>query len=85
MKSKTLEFVEVTDAELDNDSWEAAEKQYEQGNTQQALVNLKSYVNSFPNGLHALKANYYLADLYFKKGETTNSVPHYEYLIAKNC
>lgn len=81
---KTLDFIEVSDAELDNDSWEAAEKQYAQGNTSQAISNLKSYVTSFPNGLHALKANYYLADLYFKKGETANSVPHYEYLIANS-
>lgn len=81
---KTLDFVEVTDAELDNDSWEAAEKQFAQGNTQQAIANLKSYVNSFPNGLHALKANYYLADLYYKQGDTSASIPYYEYLISKS-
>ena len=81
---KTLDFVEVTDAELDNDSWEAAEKQFAQGNTQQAIANLKSYVNSFPNGLHALMANYYLADLYYKQGDTSSSIPYYEYLISKS-
>ena len=79
---RTLDYVEITDAELDNDSWEAAEKQYEQGNTSQAINNLKSYVKSFPNGAKALKANYYLADLYYKQGEITNSIPHYEFLIS---
>lgn len=81
---KTLDFVEVTDAELDNDTWEAAEKQYAQGNNTQAIANLKSYVSSFPNGLHALKANYYLADLQYKAGDISGSVPNYEYLISKS-
>ena len=34
---RTLDFVAVTDLELDNDTFEAAEKQLEQGNTKQAI------------------------------------------------
>ena len=34
---RTLDFVAVTDAELDNDTYEAAEKQYLQNNTKQAI------------------------------------------------
>lgn len=81
---RTLDFVEVTDAELDNDTWEAAEKQYAQGNTQQAITNLTSYVSSFPNGLHSLKANYYLADLHYKGGNTTNAAKYYEVVVSKS-
>lgn len=81
---KTLDYVEVSDAELDNDTWEAAEKQYLQGNTKQAISNLNSYVASFPNGLHSLKANFYLADSYFKDNQQANSVKHYEFVVAKN-
>ena len=81
---KTLDFVEVSDAELDNDTWEAAEKQYLQGNTKQAISNLNSYVSGFPNGLHALKANFYLADSYYKDNQQANSVKYYEFVVAKN-
>jgi len=81
---KTLDFVEVSDAELDNDSWEAAEKQYLQGNTKQAISNLTSYVSTFPNGIHSLKANFYLAESYYKDGLPNNSVTNYEYVIAKS-
>lgn len=81
---RTLDFVDVTENELDNDAWEAAEKQFEQGNTSQAITNLKSYVKTFPNGTKALKANYLLADLYYKQNEINNAVPHYEFLISKN-
>ena len=80
---KSLNFISVTDAELDNDSYEAAEKQYLQNNTKQAIATLKSYVTNFPNGIHALKANFYLAQSYFSEGLSPNSVAHYEYVISK--
>lgn len=79
---KTLSFVDVTDADLDNTAWEAAEKQYMQNNTKGAITALSSYVSKFPNGISALKANFYLAQSYFNDGLESNSIPHYEYVIA---
>jgi TolA-binding protein len=81
---KTLDFVEVSDNDLDNDSFEAAEKQYLQDNTKQAITNLNSYISAFPNGTHALKANFFLAQSYYKDGTPEKSVPNYEYVIAKS-
>lgn len=80
---RTLDFVEVTDAELDNDTYEAAEKQYLQNNTKQAISSLSGYVSKFPNGIHALKANFYLAQSYYADGLESNSVANYEYVINK--
>lgn len=80
---RTLDFVEVSDAELDNDTYEAAEKQYLQNNRKQAISTLSSYVAKFPNGLHALKANFYLAQSYYADGLEANSIPKYEYVIAQ--
>jgi len=80
---KTLSFVEVSDADLDNDTYESAEKQYLQNNSKQAISGFSSYVSKFPNGLHALKANFYLAQLYFADNLETNSVKHYEFVVAK--
>ncbi|MEO8234501.1 MAG: tetratricopeptide repeat protein [Flavobacterium sp.] len=80
---KSLDFVEISDADLDNDSWEAAEKQYLQGNTKQAITNLSSYIKTFPNGIRILKANFYLAESYFKE-ESANSIPSYEFVISKS-
>ncbi|AWG25716.1 tetratricopeptide repeat protein [Flavobacterium kingsejongi] len=62
---KTLSFVEVTDAELDNTTYESAEKQYLQNNTKQAIAGFTGYLSSFPNGIHSLKANFYLGQLYY--------------------
>ena len=50
---KTLSFVEVSDADLDNDTYESAEKQYLQNNNKQAISGFSSYVSKFPNGIHA--------------------------------
>jgi tetratricopeptide (TPR) repeat protein len=81
---RTLDFVEVSDAELDNDTYEAAEKQYLQNNTKQAISGLSSYVSKFPNGIHALKANFYLAQSYYADGLEANAVAGYDYVISKS-
>jgi len=80
---RTLDYVEVSDAELDNDTYESAEKQYLQNNVKQAITSLSSYVNKFPNGIHSLNANFYLAQSYFTDGQEANATKYYEYVIAK--
>jgi TolA-binding protein len=79
---RTLDFVAVTDAELDNDTYEAAEKQYLQNNIKQAITGFSSYVAKFPTGIHSLKANFYLAQSYFSDGQENKSIPNYEYVVA---
>ncbi|MNK41038.1 tol-pal system protein YbgF [compost metagenome] len=81
---KTLDFVDVTDADLDNTAFEAAEKQYLQNNNKQAISSLSGYVAKFPNGISSLKANFYLAQAYYAEGLESNSVPHYEFVISKS-
>jgi len=81
---KTLGFVDISDADLDNTAFEAAEKQYLQNNTKQAISALSGYVSKFPNGISALKANFYLAQSYYAEGLETNAIPHYEFVIGKS-
>nr|WP_315177222.1 tetratricopeptide repeat protein [uncultured Flavobacterium sp.] len=81
---RTLDFVAVTDAELDNDTYEAAEKQFQQNNVKQAIAGFSGYINQFPRGIHALQANYYLAQLYYSEGSESKSIANYEYVIAQS-
>ena len=81
---KTLDFVEVSDADLDNDTYEAAEKQYLQNNTKQAITSLGGYVSQFPNGIHALKANFYLAQSLYTDAKEASAVSNYEFVINKS-
>ncbi|MBT8315448.1 MAG: tetratricopeptide repeat protein [Maribacter sp.] len=77
---RNLDFVEVTDTELDNASFESADKQNLEGNTNAAIKGYESYINQFPNGLHAVKANFNLAQLYFGKNQKENALPYYKYV-----
>lgn len=81
---KTLNYIEISDAELDNDTYESAEKQYLQNNSKQAISGFTTYIAKFPNGIHALKANFYLAQLYFADNLENNAIPNYEYVVSKS-
>jgi len=80
---RTLDFVTVTDADLDNDTFESARKQFEQNNNKEAISGFLAYVESFPRGMHSLQANFYLAQAYFAEGLQTKSIPNYEYVVAQ--
>ncbi|WBL21616.1 tetratricopeptide repeat protein [Zunongwangia sp. HRR-M8] len=80
---KNIDFVEVTDADLDNTTYEAAENQYLANNTSKAKSNFEKYLRSFPNGIHAINANYYLAEIQYREGAKDASVSHFKYVIDK--
>lgn len=80
---KGLSFVDVNDADLDNATYESAEKQYLDNKTAGAIKGFENYTREFPSGLHALQANFYLAQLYFKEDRKPETVKHYEFVINK--
>ncbi|MBR9846244.1 MAG: tetratricopeptide repeat protein [Algicola sp.] len=80
---RTLDYVDVTDAELDNTAYLAAEKQYLDNNTDAAIRQFNKYLNEFPNGIHALKSHFYIAELYSKKQLPETALPHYQYVVDK--
>jgi TolA-binding protein len=80
---KTLDFVNISDADLDNDTYDSAEKQYLQDNSKQAISGFSAYVSKFPNGIHALKANFYLSELYLKDGQADKAIAGYEFAASK--
>ena len=79
-----LDFVEVTDSELDNASFDSAQKQNLEGNVEAAIRGYKNYIQQFPNGLHAVDANFSLAQLYFGKGDKEMALPYYKYVADRN-
>ncbi|WP_179351717.1 tetratricopeptide repeat protein [Winogradskyella vidalii] len=78
---RTLDYVEVTDVDLDNASYSAAEKPYLDNETDKAIRQFNKYLNEFPNGLHKVKAHFYLAQLYYKKNLFENAQPHYKAVV----
>ena len=80
---QTLDYVDVTDAELDNTMYLAAEKQFLDNNTDNAIRQFNKYLNEFPNGIHALKSHFYVAELYYKQDLPENAQPHFNYVVSK--
>lgn len=78
-----LDFVNVTDADIDNTTYEAAEKQFVEGNAETAAKNFKKYLKEFRNGLHATESHFYLAQLLFKDQKHQESVPHYQFVVTQ--
>ena len=75
--ASTVDMVEVTDAELDEASFEAAERKYIEGKTEVAIRAFEAYLNEFSNGVHSTQANFILAQLYFSKDEKEKALPRY--------
>ena len=81
---KNVDFVDVSDTELDNTMYEAADIQYQQNNKAKAIANFKKYLTRFPNGLHALQAHFYLAEMFYSNNKLHLAKPHYEYIIQQD-
>lgn len=75
---RNLDFIEVTDAELDAASFEAADRKYAQGNTQGAIRSYEEYLKEFPNGSQTTKVNFNLAQLYFAKGDKEKALDKFK-------
>lgn len=67
---KTLDYVDITDTELDQVTFESAENRYFQNDFDQATVLLQNYLRDFPNAIHALTANFYLGQIFFAKDKS---------------
>jgi tetratricopeptide (TPR) repeat protein len=65
--TKTLNFINVSDTEIENSTFAIAERKYFDGKNNSSILSLKKYLRSFPNGKNQLKATYYLADILFKE------------------
>lgn len=80
---KNLDFVNVTDSELDNTTYEAAEKQFLDNNTKKAIDGFNTYLKNFANGNHVIKTNFYLGQLYFKNNNNDKAINSYKLVIEK--
>lgn len=64
-----LDFVEISDRELEVATFEAAEKQRLEGNSKRAIRAYSNYLDQFPSGSANTEVRFRLAQLYFADGE----------------
>ncbi|WP_299012204.1 tetratricopeptide repeat protein [uncultured Polaribacter sp.] len=80
----TLKFANITNQELDDTSFAIAEKNYRTSKNEKEIIKkLQKYIKDFPEGKNAIKANYYLADTYFKIKNFKKAKPYYDFIVNK--
>ena len=80
----TLKFMKVSNSEIDNTSFAVAEKKYfEAKNADHIISELSKYLDKFPQGIHKLKANYYLADVFFNIKKNKKAVVYYQNILRE--
>jgi TolA-binding protein len=77
---KGLDFVNVTNTELDKDMYDAAERQYVMGDYGKAISAFNKYLQNFPSGLRALEAHFYLAQSFDNQNKEDIAIEHYTYV-----
>ncbi len=80
---RNLDFVEVSDIELENATYESANKQNLEGKVASAIKGYENYLREFPSGIHSMPANFALAQLYFSEGENEKALRSYQYVADR--
>jgi tetratricopeptide (TPR) repeat protein len=73
----------VSASEADSLTYIAAELKYTANDYPAAIAGFTNYLSHYPEGAHALDANYFMAECYDKNKDWTNALPGYEYVNAK--
>ena len=82
--TNSLQFITITNSDIDNTTFAVAEKQYfESKNSNSIKTSLVKYLQDFSNGIHKLKANFYLAETYFKENEPQKALENYKVVLAQ--
>jgi len=83
---KKLDFINVSEDDLDNSTFVIAERKYFEGkNNFGTIFTLNKYLDKFPKGTHSLKANYYLADVLFKDSQFETAIANYKIVLKTNA
>ena len=80
---KNVDFADITDSELDDTMFASAEQFYLSNNYSKSIEAFQKYLKRFPNGLHALTSNFYLADSYSNTKQDKKALAHYQFVLDK--
>lgn len=80
---KNLDFVDISTAELENDVYTSAENQMAQNNQTGALKSFNDYVNTYPNGIHATKGYFNIAEINYGNNKIEEAKANYEKVLNR--
>ena len=73
----------ISETEADALTFSSAELKYNANDCTNAIIGFNNYLSQYPNGAHALEANYFKSECYFKNKDWTNALPGYIYVNGK--
>lgn len=79
-----LEFINISDADIDRSMFEVAEGKYFANELKEAISSCKKYLINFPKGIHALTVHFYLAQSYFNTNAKQKAIPEYQEVLKIN-
>ncbi len=79
---KTLDFVDISQAEADSTSYLAGEKAFLRGDCKLAIPAFNDYLSEFPKGISKTNAHFYLAQCEYKTGDYSNALINFEAVIS---
>lgn len=78
---KQVDFIDVSDNEIETSMFASAEQQYINGKFDKSVEAFQKYLDRFPNGPNAVQVNYLLADSYSKLNQEEKALPYYKKLL----
>ncbi len=81
---RNVDFVNVTDDEIENTMFASAEQFYLSNNWDKAIESLGKYLERFPSGSNALVANFLMADALQKTDQLEKAIPYYQFILDKD-
>ncbi len=80
---KNIDFANITDSELDDTMFASAEQFYLSNNYSKSIDAFQKYLKRFPNGLHTLISNFYLAESYTGTKQDKKAQTYYQFILDK--
>ena len=81
---KKLDYVNVSDDEIDNTMFTSAEQFYLSNQNKKSIDAFQKYLKRFPNGANVLSSNFYLAESFSNNKQNQESLKHYQYILNQN-
>ena len=81
---KNLDFIQISDSELDNTMFISAEQFYISNQYKKAINGFQKYLKRFPKGTNTLTAKFYLAQSYNHTKQAEKAIPYYTSVLEQS-
>ncbi|MFP4690432.1 MAG: tetratricopeptide repeat protein [Bacteroidales bacterium] len=81
--SESHGMADISAAQQDSLTYQAAENRYMQGNCTEAIQSFSNYLDRFPEGVFASHANFYRSECYYRTNQQQQALPGYQYVIEQ--